>query len=146
MKYLKYIIGLILFIGIIIFLNKTGSEEYAEKNKILKNGVVFEGVITGIQRSHNHSFGILSVNISQSNVNAFSAKPEQGIYPYRIRGKQAEIYAPLFIQRQIGDHVKLISDEETVYYKGAESSDKGEIYIITESGDIDFVKENSRFR
>ena len=146
MKYLRFIIIFVLFAGLVILLTRIGAKEYAEKNKVLKNGVTFEGVVTDIKRSNNHSFGILSVNISKSNVNDFSAKPEQGIYPYQIRGKQGEIYLPAFVQREVGDSVKLISDQEIVYYKGQKSSDKGEVYIITESEDIDFVKQNSLFK
>jgi len=146
MKYLRFIIIFVLFAGLVILLTQTGAKEYAEKNKVLRNGVTFEGVVTDIKRSNNHSFGILSVNISKSNVNDFSAKPEEGIYPYQIREKQAEIYLPVFVQREVGDSVKLISDQEIVYYKGQKSSDKGEVYIITESEDIDFVKQNSSFK
>lgn len=146
MKYLRLIIIFVLFAGLVIFLTRTGAKEYAEKNKALKNGVTFEGVVTDIKRSNNHSFGILSVNISKSNVNDFSAKPEEGIYPYQIRGTKAEIYLPVFIQRQVGDSVKLISDQGIVYYKGQKSTDKGEVYIITEPEDINFVKQNSPFK
>ncbi|SIO01079.1 hypothetical protein SAMN05421769_1765 [Chryseobacterium scophthalmum] len=136
----------IVFVGMIIFLKKTGTEEYAEKNKVLKNGVVFEGTVTDIKISRNHSFGILNLNIVNSNVQDFSKKLEKGIYPYQIKGKQAEIYLPIFAERQIGDSVKVISDKEIIYYNGKKSKDEGDVYIITNSADIAFVKENTIFK
>lgn len=136
----------IVFVGTIIYFKKTGTEEYAEKNKVLKNGVVFEGTITDIKISRNHSFGILTLNIVNSNVKDFSKKLEKGIYPYQIKEEQAEIYLPIFAERQIGDSVKLISDKEIIYYKGEKSKDEGEVYIITDPTDIDFVNENTIFK
>ncbi|MGE8524956.1 hypothetical protein [Chryseobacterium rhizosphaerae] len=146
MKYLRFIILFIIFIGVVIFLTRTGTKEYTQKNKLLKNGITIEGVVTGIKRSHNHGFGILAINVTESNVTEFSSQLSDGIYPYKVKGKYAEIYLPIFIQREIGDHIKLISDKEIIYYDGKKSKDEGEVYIITNSEDIDFVKENSSFK
>ncbi len=136
----------IVFVGMVIYFKKTGTEEYAEKNKVLKNGVIFDGIVTDIKISRNHSFGILTLDIANSNVKNFSKKLKEGIYPYQIKDKQAEIYLPIFTERQIGDSVKLISDKEIIYYNGKKSKDEGEVYIITNPTDIDFVKENTMFK
>lgn len=136
----------IVFVGMIIYFKKTGTEEYVEKNKVLKNGVVFEGTVTDMKISRNHSFGILTLNLVNSNVKDFSKKLEEGIYPYQIKEKKAEIYLPIFAERQIGDSVKLISDKEIIYYNGKKSKDEGEVYVITNPTDIDFVKENTIFK
>ncbi|WP_300353286.1 hypothetical protein [Chryseobacterium sp.] len=146
MKYLRFIIMFIVFVGMVMYLKKTGTEEYVEKNKVLKNGVVLEGTITDIKISRNHSFGILTLSVNNSNVKDFSKKLKEGIYPYRIKDKQAEIYLPIFAERQIGDSVKLISDKEIIYYKGVKTKDEGEVYVITNSTDINFVKENTIFK
>lgn len=146
MKYLRFIILFIILIGVVIFLTRTGSQEYTEKNKLLKNGIIIEGVVTSIKRSHNHSFGILAINVTKSSVTEFSSQIPDGIYPYKIKGKYAEIYLPIYIQREIGDHIKLISDKEIIYYDGKKSKDEGEVYIITNSEDIDFVKQNSSLK
>ena len=146
MKYLRFVILFIVFIGMVIYLSTTGTKEYTENNKILKNGVVIGGTVADIKISNNHGFGILSVNVSNSTVKEFSKKLEHGIYPYQINGNQAEIYLPIFIERQIGDSVKLDSDKQIIYYKGKKSKDEGEVYIITEPTDIDFVKENTLFK
>ncbi|MFY7816403.1 MAG: hypothetical protein ACOVRK_14575 [Chryseobacterium taeanense] len=146
MKYLRFIIMFIVFVGMVIYFKKTGTEEYAEKNKVLKNGVIFDGIVTDIKISRNHSFGILTLDIANSNVKNFSKKLKEGIYPYQIKDKQAEIYLPIFTERQIGDSVKLISDKEIIYYNGKKSKDEGEVYIITNPTDIDFVKENTMFK
>ncbi|WP_066440500.1 hypothetical protein [Chryseobacterium sp. CCH4-E10] len=146
MKYLRFIILFIVFIGMVIYVRKTGAREYGENNKVLKNGVTFEGVVTDIKISRNHSFGILTVNVLNSSVKEFSKKLNHGIYPYKIQGKQAEIYLPIFIERQIGDTIKLFSDKQVIYYKSKKSQDEGEVYIITEPEDIEFVKENTIFK
>lgn len=130
----------------VIYLRKTGTKEYDENNKVLKNGIIFEGVVTDIKISRNHSFGVLTVNVFNSNVKEFSKKLKHGIYPYQIKGEQAEIYLPIFIERQIGDSVKLVSNKQIIYYKGEKSKDEGDVYIITEPEDIDFVKENTMFK
>jgi hypothetical protein len=135
----------IVFIGMVVFITRTGAKEYTEENKVLKNGIVFEGTITDIKRSNNHSFGILTVNISNLTVKEFSKKLKYGIYPYQIKDRKAEIYLPIFIERQVGDHVKLISNEQMIYYNSKKSEDNGEVSIITNASDIDFVKENSIF-
>ncbi|WP_223608446.1 hypothetical protein [Chryseobacterium sp. OSA05B] len=70
---------------------------------------------------------------------------KQGIYPYQIRDKKAEIYLPIYIERQIGDHIQLVSDKQIIYYKGKKTEDKTEVYIITNPSDVNFVKENSTF-
>jgi len=145
MKHIKFILLFLVFIGSILYITKKGAKEYTDTNAVLKNGVVFEGTVTDIKRSHNHGFGVLSVNVSNSNVNEFSKELKHGIYPYRIKGKKAEIYLPIYIEREIGDRIKLISDREIIYYKGKKSEDKGEVYIITNPSDINFVKENSIF-
>jgi hypothetical protein len=61
-----------------LFEKKTGTKEYDENNKVLKNGVTFEGVVTDIKISRNHSFGILTVNVFNSNVKEFSKKLVKG--------------------------------------------------------------------
>lgn len=146
MKYLRFIILFIAFVGIVIYLSKSGTKKSIEQNEFLNNGIVIEGVVTNIKRSDNHSFGILTLDIVHSNVDEFSSKLKEGIYPYQIRGKQAEIYLPIFIERNVGDSVKLISDKQIIYYKGEKSKDEGEVYIITNPIDIDFVKEHTIFK
>ncbi|KMQ66547.1 hypothetical protein ACM46_03185 [Chryseobacterium angstadtii] len=146
MKYAKFVILFIVFIGLVLYVTKTGAKEYADENSILKNGVVFEGTVIDIKRSNNHSFGILRINVIHSTVKEFSEQPKQGIYPYRIKDKKAEIYLPIYVGRQIGDHVKLISDKQIIDYKGKNTEDQGEVYIITDASDINFVKENTLFK
>src|SRR6201989_1116584 len=72
MKYIKFVILCIAFMGLVLYVTTTGSKERDEQNKVLKNGVTFEGYITDIKKSNNHSFGILTVNISGSTVKEFS--------------------------------------------------------------------------
>lgn len=145
MKYVRLIILFIVFVGLVLYVTKAGTKEYDKQSQVLKNGVVLEGFVTDIKKSRNHGFGILTVNVSNSTVKEFSKELKQGIYPYQIKDKKAEIYLPIYIERQIGDHVQLISDRQIIYYKGKKTEDEGEVYIITNPSDIDFVKKNSVF-
>lgn len=131
---------------VMVYITTTGSKEYEEKNKVLKNGVIFEGTVSDIKISNNHSFGILTIDIFNSTVTDFSKKISQGMYPYQIKGNKAEVYLPVFIERQIGDSVKVDSDKQMIYYKGKKTQDQGEVYIITEPIDINFVKKHTMFK
>lgn len=145
MKYVRWIILFIVFIGLVLYITNEETKEYDKQNQALKNGVVFEGLITGIKKSNNHSFGVLTLSVFKSNFKEFSEELKEGMYPYQIKDRKAEIYLPIYMERQIGDHVQLISDRQIIYYKGKNTEDKGEVYIITDPSDIDFVKKNSIF-
>ena len=88
----------------------------------------------------------MSIDITHSNVNYFCSRLKEGSYPYKIIGKKGEIYLPIYIERKIGDKIKLISNEETIYYYGKLSNDEGDIYIITNPIDINFIKDNSELK
>lgn len=138
----------ILFIGMIIYLKKTGTEEYAEKNKVLDNDVNFSGQVIGIKQSDNHAFGIISLQVTRSSVKDFNDKLENGIYPYRIQGNIAELYTIIPDGIQEGDIVNLKSKEKNshFYYVKTKQKSEGYIWVITEPLDINFVKENTIFK
>jgi len=148
MKYLRFIIIFIVFVGMIIYLKKTGKEEYTEKNKVLENNVNFSGQVIDIKQSNNHAFGIISLQITQSSVKEFNDKLKNGIYPYRIQGNIAELYTIIPDGIQEGDIVDLKSKEKNshFYYVKTKQKSEGYIWVITEPLDIAFVKKNTIFK
>ena len=143
------IVIIILFIFLAIFLFiffKISKKELQENERLMKNNIVFEGVVTNTKVSGNHAFGIIELKLSKSSVAEFNKKINDGIYPYKIKGNIAEIYCVVSIERKKGDIIKVISNEETVYYNFEKSKEVGDIYIVTDSNNIEFVKKNTIFK
>ncbi len=138
----------IVLVGMIIYLKKTGTQEYAKKNEVLDNDVNFSGHVIAVKQSNNHAFGIIILKIIQSNVNNFNDKLKNSIYPYRIQENIAELYTIIPDGIQEGDIVNLKSKEKNshFYYVKTKQKSEGYIWVITEPLDIDFVKENTIFK
>jgi uncharacterized protein with FMN-binding domain len=140
------IIILLVFSVIFFFIFfKVSKKELQENERLMKNNIVFEGVVTNTKVSGNHAFGIIELKLSQSNTTEFNKKINDGIYPYKIKGNVAEIYCTVSIERKKGDTVKVVSNEETVYYNYKNSKEVGDIYIVTDSNNIEFVNKNTFF-
>lgn len=148
MKYLKYIILFVCFIFISLYIDRNGNEEFVRKNKVLNNNINFTGKVIQINESRNHSFGIISLKLSQSNVNYFNDKLKNGTYPYRIQENTAEIYTIIPDGLNNGDVVRLNSSEQNAHYYNVKTKKKSEgyIWVITNSTDTEFIKENSIFK
>jgi len=146
MKYMRYIILVIIFVCIVIYFNKQSNIEQIKSNNYLNNSLVFEGVVTRLKASDNHAFGIIELKITKSNVKDFNKIFKNGIYPYRIKGNLAELYCTVSIERKLGDMVKVVSNESTIYYNAEKDTEQGSIYIITDIYNINFVKENTIFK
>jgi len=146
MKYLRFIILITIFVCIVIYFNKQSSVEQIESNNYLNNGIVFEGTVTRFKASNNHTFGIIQLKITKSNVKEFNKILKSGIYPYRIKGDLAELYCTVSIDRKLGDVVKVLSNESTIYYNPEKDTEQGSIYTITDIYNINFVKENTMFK
>ena len=146
MRYLIYVILLAGFICSILYYNKKSTKETIVLNNVLNNNVCFEGTVMKIKKSTNHAFGIITLNHVTSSVNKFNKEIKDGIYPYRINGDTAEVYCTVSVDRKLGDSVKVISKNQTIYYNSQKSSEEGSLYIITDAYNIDFVKENNIFR
>lgn len=146
LKYLWYIILLGSFVAVIIYYNKSSDVAMKQSAKHLQNNVEFEGYVTGFEQSDNHAFGVIHLKLTKSNTREFNKVIKEGIYPYRIKGNIAELYCTVSVERKKGDIVKLISEEETVYYNPQNSKEEGSIFIITDPYNIDFVKEHTVFK
>ncbi|MCJ7932442.1 MAG: hypothetical protein MUW56_02095 [Chryseobacterium sp.] len=146
LKYLWYIILLGFFVAIIIYYNKSSDIATKQSVQYLRNNVEFEGYVTGFEQSDNHAFGVIHLKLTKSNTQEFNKVIKEGIYPYRIKGDIAELYCTVSVDRKKGDIVKLVSEEQIVYYNPQNSKEEGSIFIITDPYNIDFVKEHTVFK
>lgn len=144
-KYLWYILLFGFLIGIVTLYNRSSDDIRKQSLEYLQNNVEFEGVILGYQRSDNHSFGVIQLKITRSNVTEFNKTLEKGVYPYRIKGNIAELYCTVSIERKKGDSVKVISNNQTIYYNPSTSEEKVDIHIINDLYDINFIRKHTIF-
>ncbi|OPB73655.1 hypothetical protein [Elizabethkingia ursingii] len=117
-----------------------------ESAEYLRNNVEFEGYVTGFEQSNNHAFGIIRLQLTKWNTQNFNREIKEGIFPYRIEEGVAELYCTVSVERKKGDIVNLISNKQTIYYNPQDSKEEGNIYIITDPVDINFVKKNTEFK
>jgi hypothetical protein len=146
LKYLWYIVLLGCFVAIIIYFNKSSDVAMKQSADYLHNNVEFEGYVTGFEQSNNHAFGVIHLKLTKSNTQEFNKTLNKGIYPYRIKGDIAELYCTVSIERKKGDIVKLISNDETIYYNPENSNEEGSIFIIVDPSNINFVTKNTVFK
>jgi hypothetical protein len=107
---------------------------------------VFEGKVVDFIASNNHSFGILYVRITKTKSTNFYKKLKKNVFPYRIEGNKAEIYCEVNDNRKKGELIKVNSNLSTIYFKSSKKDELGDICIIRDYIDIDFIKENTRFK
>lgn len=121
-------------------------KEHKKSNEDLLNDIQFEGVIVKIKKSSNHAFGIIGLKITKTNVREFNDIAQKGIFPYKLRGDIAEVYCTISVERKLNDTVKVISNNQTIYYNPLFSKEEGSLSVITDFFNINFVKENSIFK
>lgn len=144
-KYLKFILLLGLLILVVIYYNKSSDIRMRESKELLKNNIVFEGKVLDFKRSNNHAFGIIKLEVIESNVKVFNKTLEKGIYPYRIENGIAEVYCTVLTKRKRGDIIKVVSDDQMIYYNPLKSKERGDLFIIVDLYNINFVKNNTSF-
>ena len=130
---------------IIIFTFYFFSGKEIEKNdNLLNNNVKFSGIITNLNISRNHAFGILELKILDSNIYLFNFSKGNKIYPYSIKGTIAEIYHYIPLEIKVGYKVLLNSNNKTVsFFDGNKFLYQYNISVITEETDVEFVKKHS---
>lgn len=148
MKYARYIIVLIVFIAIAVLLTRNGRKEYDTKNEALNNKIAFKGLVTDVNQSRNHAFGIIRLQLIESSAAIFDAKLNEGMYPYKIKGKVAELYTIIPDGIDIGDSVSLKSSDKNAHYYNVKTkkNSEGYIWVITNDNDINFVQQNTIFK
>lgn len=145
-KYKYTPIIFVAFFIIIIIVYFLSSKEVQKKNDLLNNNVRFSGIITKLNVSRNHAFGILQLKIIETNNNLFKSSLGDIIYPYAIKGSVAEIYHYIPLEIKEGYKVLLNSNNKTIsFYDGNKFLYQSDINIITEEIDVEFVKKHSIF-
>lgn len=137
------IIFIVFFIilAVVYFLS---GKEIEKNNNLLNNNVKFSGIITNLNVSRNHAFGILQVKIIETNNSLFKCSLGDRIYPYSIKASIAEIYHYIPLEIKEGYKVLLNSNNKTIsFYNGNKFLYQSDISIITEETDIEFVKKHS---
>lgn len=146
LKYLRYVILFGVLVAVVIYYNRSSDAAMKKSSEYLHNNVEFEGYVTGFEQSDNHAFGVIHLKLTKSNTLEFNKIIKNGIYPYRIKGDIAELYCTVSVERKKGDIIKLVSNEQTIYYNPQNSKEEGSLFIITDTYNIAFVKENTMFK
>lgn len=113
------------------------------------NDLFFQGEVLEIKSSRNHSFGILLLKLDSVNTGKFiDTLLKEGIYPYKVKGGKAEVYCGVPDGIQKGDRVVIDSGKKMAFYHYSNEAKtyKGDLSIVIDSEDIDYVKENTEFK
>lgn len=143
MRYMRFIILIIVFVSIILYFFSKTKNQTIKSNQILNNGVVFEGTISNIKVSNNHSFGILFVDLKKSNTKELNVQLDDEMFPYRINNGKAEIYCTVSIDRKKGELIKVNSNNQLIYYLNTKDNEIGSLSLIDDIYNIKFVMVNS---
>lgn len=146
MKHPKIVFAFFILWLLLVFIwYKTGRSRKTENDKLLKNNIEFTGTLKSVKVSRNHCFAIISIDNVKSNVASFNPDLKDRYFPYSIKNAQAEIYTSLCegTIKEIGNNVKLNSNQRKLILEIDHKPYEFEIWIISESPDIKFIKENT---
>lgn len=70
------------------------------------------------------------------------------MFPYVITGTKAEVYTRIPNGIKVNDHVRIDSNKETIYYYDnlGKQKTEGDIYIVDEPEDIEFINYNTMMK
>lgn len=148
-KFNSILIILLILVALVFFIVfKTSKNQMDTENKLLSNNVKFSGKIVNYNVSKNHAFGILKLQIIESNIKKFNAFSQNKLFPYALEDSIAEIYTQIPIPEiEIGYKVEVNSNAKTIiFYDGEKIKYEWDIFIVSEGTDIDFVKKNTMFK
>jgi hypothetical protein len=135
----------IVFIGIITCVYFFSKKTVEKQDIYLKNNLFIQGRVINIKESNNHSFGIILLALDSANVKEFHNTLDLGVYPYKVKNGKAELYT--FIPDGISEGDKVIvnsnSKEAVYYYVKSKQQFRGSIKVLSNSIDINYVKENT---
>jgi len=149
MKYLKWVVFLVLFISLMKYLYHSDKKKGKIEDKYMANGLFIKGEVLEVKKSKNHVFGILLLKVNSLNTGKFIDTPlNKSIYPYKIKNGEAEIYVPIPYGIQKGDKVIIDSDKKIAHYHfvSKNKQDEGNLEIVTEPHDLIYVKNNTTFK
>jgi hypothetical protein len=146
MKYIRFIILILIFSFVVYFINQVSKKHQIYSSEMLKNDVEFEGRITYIKTSQNHAFGIIGIEIIKSNLKKFENLKLNEYFPYKIRNNYAEIYCTVNVDRKNGEIIKIISNESTIYYNPKFSNEIGDLHLVSDETDKKFIEKYSKIK
>lgn len=138
------VIFVIVIAGIFYYLGY--SYKASGYDDLFKNDIRFEGVITKIQVSNNHTFGILQIKLTKSDTTEYDPKLDGALFPYTIKDSIAEVYTYI-VEKKIGQRVVVNTNERIAeFFDGNTSIDKGDLFIWSDTWNLDYVKKHTVFR
>ena len=138
------IILLSLFSIFIFFTYRFGAKETVKNNDLMKNNIVFSGIITNLNISNNHAFGIMTLKITETNNHLFKSSKGNEIYPYSINDSVAEVYHFIPLEIKKGYKAVVNSNDKIIsIYDGNKFLYEWEISIVSSDIDIEFVKQHT---
>lgn len=149
MRYLYLVIVLIVFICLISYCHHSGKDRTIVRDEVMVNDLLLQGEVMDIKISRNHSFGILMLKLDSVNIGGFvDTLLKEGIYPYKVKDRKAEVYTGIPAGIQKGDKVIVDSDKKMAFYHYIKEDKhyKGDLGIVIDPSDMDYVKENTTFK
>ena len=149
---MKTLFIIILFIVWIILIKNCLSYQDSKFHEIqnnLNNNLKISGEIIDIKVSNNHCFGIMYLHVDSLYVGNFrDTILKEGIYPYKIKNNNAELYMSIPGESKIGEKVIIDSNKKTVFHTLLNGSmrEYDDLSIITNPINIRYVAENSKLR
>lgn len=113
------------------------------------NDLLLQGEVIEIKTSRNHSFGILLLELDSVNTGRFvDTLLKEGIYPYKVKARKAEVYVGIPAGIQKGDKVIVDSNKKMAFYHYIKEDKhyNGDLGVVIDPSDIDYVKENTSFK
>jgi hypothetical protein len=149
MKNLYLAVLFVVFVCLLSYCYNSGRKRTEIRDKIMLNDFLLRGEVFDIKESRNHNFGILLLKVRAVNIGCFvDTILKAGIFPYKIKGGKAEVYAGIPDGIQKGDEVSVDSDKKTVIYRYVKEDRGYEDYIgiIIDQVNIEYVKEQTTFK
>ncbi|SRR5579871_967192 len=141
---------ILIIVGIIWFgywVNRWGIERARNKSSFEQTHLIFSGVITKIiEIPSNHNYGILRLEILNSNVQNYDPRDSVEFYFCIIKGKSAEVY-DYASPRKLGDTLN-INASQSIEWVGSKghARDSGSAGINPDRGYYDYIKEHTIFK
>lgn len=149
MRYLYLVIMFVVFVCLVSYCYHSGKDRTQIRDQVMLNNLLLQGEVLEVKTSRNHSFGILLLKLDSVNTGKFvDTSLREGIYPYKVKDGKAEVYAGIPAGIQKGDKVVVDSDKKMAFYHYTKEDKhyKGDLGIVIDPSDIDYVKENTEFK
>lgn len=143
------LIVVIVFICLVSYCYHSGKERTIVRDEVMFNDLLLQGEVIEIKTSRNHSFGILLLELDSVNTGRFvDTLLKEGIYPYKVKARKAEVYVGIPAGIQKGDKVIVDSNKKMAFYHYIKEDKhyNGDIGVVIDPSDIDYVKENTSFK